>query len=394
MKIIIRHKLISFFFYLFRIFPIDNQKIVYSNFSGKGYGGNPKYIYEEAVSRHPDWKSVWIISSDKYREGMPKEIRTVKKRSIRMFYELATAKVWVDNCRKPLYVKKRKGQFYIMTWHGMLPMKKVEKDALEYLPAHYKKYAVSDSRMTDLYLSGSEFDTKLYRNSFWYEGRILTCGIPRDDMFFRSSNEEKYQEVRKALNIAESWKILLYAPTFRDNSCDLDIYALNWTNLLHALNRRFGGRWVGLIRLHPCLASEAGRLHLPPNIMDVTDYPDIQELLLVSDCVLTDYSSVMFEFGLQNKPVFLMIKDYKDHHHRGYYLPLETLPFPFSTDENTLCENIIEFHEELYKNNLRTFYHDVCGLYQGGESAKEAVNIIEEQWKGQPDRCKSGKGKV
>jgi len=159
MKKIIIYCIEVFFYYLFRIFPIQKNKIFIQNFNGKGYGDNPKYIAEEILRCGYDLKLVWAVRR-KFKGNIPKKIKTVPYYSIRAIYESVTAKFWIDNCRKQLYAKKRKGQYYIQTWHGSINFKKVEKDVENKLSSFYVKQAKYDSTIADLFLSDSKFTSQ------------------------------------------------------------------------------------------------------------------------------------------------------------------------------------------------------------------------------------------
>lgn len=117
----------TFMFYIFRICPIKKNKVVFTNYYGKGYGDNAKYIAEEIIKQNIRLDLVWLVNDLDYH--VPNEIRKVKYDTIASIYEMVTAKVWIDNCRKQIYVRKRKSQFYIQTWHGDIGFKKVEKEA-------------------------------------------------------------------------------------------------------------------------------------------------------------------------------------------------------------------------------------------------------------------------
>ena len=142
----------------FRIFPIDRKKIVVSNFRGKGYGDNPKYIIENLRKRKETYKIYWLVE-DK-NEKMPEEIHVVKINSIASLYHLSTAKIWIDNCRKSPYITKRKKQYYIQTWHGAIGFKKIEKEAPG-LTEEYRLASLNDSKMIDILLSGSQWCTEM-----------------------------------------------------------------------------------------------------------------------------------------------------------------------------------------------------------------------------------------
>ena len=167
-------------FILFNFFKIDDKKIVFDNFNGKGYGCNPKYIAEEIIRQNINCDMVWLVED--FAEEMPSQIRKVKYGSLKSMYEFATARVWIDNVRNYKGIPKKEGQFYIQTWHAGLGLKKAEKDIEKSLSPEYVKDAKNDGKITDLMLSNCKFITNLYRKSYWYEGEVLEEGFPRNDI--------------------------------------------------------------------------------------------------------------------------------------------------------------------------------------------------------------------
>ena len=190
--------IISILYYVFRIFKIKTNKIFCQNFtSGKGIGDSPKYIALELLKdKDKKYDIVWAVKNKKDIKEVPKGIRLVKIYSIQYFYEMATAKIWISNTRFELFTRKRKGQFYIQTWHSPLRLKKIQNDANEYLSEYYKKCMKNDSKMIDVILSGCEFSTEIYKRAFLYDGRILEIGTPRCDIFF----DKEYMDNIKLLN--------------------------------------------------------------------------------------------------------------------------------------------------------------------------------------------------
>ncbi|MGE5403314.1 MAG: CDP-glycerol glycerophosphotransferase family protein, partial [Candidatus Saccharibacteria bacterium] len=176
------HLVIVILYYVFRIVSIDPNKIVFCNFYGGGYGGNPKYIAEELFRQGIKCDMVWLLRDELMDSNeLPSWIRPVRYDSIRAVYEMVTARVWIDNSRKDYYIKKRRGQYYIQTWHGVMAYKKCEGDAVDTLPPSYVQAAIADSKKADLMLSGISIDIDSFRGVFWYDGEVLKCGAPKTD---------------------------------------------------------------------------------------------------------------------------------------------------------------------------------------------------------------------
>lgn len=359
---------------VFRVFPINDNKVVVVNYFGKGYGDNAKYILERLLGINKQLDLVWALQN--MSDFLPKEVRPVKYMSLKYFYELSTAKVWVDNCRKQAYIKKRKGQYYIQTWHGDIGPKKVEGEAIHDLYNSYIKAAKKDSKMADLFVSGNASFSERYRTAFWYYGEIAECGYPRRDILF-SMVEDSKKSIMESIGIPKGCKIVLYAPTFRSGDVDLSMYMLNWSDVIESLAKRFGGDWIVLVRLHPNISELSSKLMLPKEAIDVTNYPDMQELLAVSDVCISDYSSSLFEFAVTGRPGFICAKDYlKYKEGRDVYIELDKTFFPFAQSEEELLRSIEQFDDSVYQERLFDFLHNQIGYLEDGHASEYIGNVI------------------
>lgn len=356
---------------------IKNNKILISNYYGRGYGDNGKYIAEEIIKKGLDYDIVWLLRKELIGKAeFPSGIRIVEYGSLRGLYELATAKIWIDNCRKTFYPIKRKKRFYIQTWHGGIALKKVEKDVEDKLSPLYIMYAKKDSKMVDLMISNSEFCTKMYRNAFWYDNEILEIGSPRCDIFF-SEKLSIIKKVKKYYGINEENKILLYAPTFRKNQ-NTDIYNIDFNKLLKILGKKFKSKWVILVRLHPNISEKSNFMEYSTNIINATDYGDMYELLAASNILITDYSSTMFEFSFMKKPVFLYTPDLDNYKNdRNFYFNIDDLPYAISKDNNQLHTHIENYNEIEYLSKLETFLTQL-NIFENGQAASSLVKRIRQ----------------
>lgn len=368
---------------LFNIIPIKNNKIIFSNFSGKGYGDNPKYILEEINKRQLKCDLVWVLKDRKDKVSLPQNVRYVKYNSIRYFYDMCTAKVWVDNHRKIIDLNKRKEQYYVQTWHGGIAFKKIEKDAEDSLDPNYIKQAKHDSQMISLMVSNSTFCTNMFKTAFWYNGEILECGSPRNDIIINNEiDRSKY--IKDKLKIRTDKKIVLYAPTFRKDE-GIKYYNIDFERLVKELNEKYNKKWIVLLRLHPNIAHKSKELckNASNNILDVSNYEDMYELMLISDILITDYSSVMFEFSLASKPVFLYANDIDEYiKDRGFYFDYTDLPYTIAENNEDLINHINNFDNDGYQIQLKEFFNRI-GLKETGEASQEVVNIIEKEIKGE-----------
>lgn len=362
-----------------RLLPINPRKIVVSNYYGRGFGDNPKAIVQELLRRNADVEIVWLTNGEHAAGSLPEGVKACPYDSLRRIYELSTAKVWIDNCRKGARFKKP-GQIYLQTWHGFA-LKRIERDVADKLPDDYPAYAERDSAQTDLIVSCSRFMTEIYRKSFWYNGEILEFGAPRNDLLC-SDADRPDQKVRSALGIPDSRRIVLYAPTFRADG-SLDAYNLDYARLCKSCEERFGGRFTAAIRLHPNVAKSAGALHYDGEItFNASPYEDMQELLAAADVIITDYSSLMFDFCLTRRPCFQFAIDIEQYRaDRNFYFPLDALPFPLATSNDELAEKIAAFDEAEYASKIDGFIREV-GLCVDGRGSERCADWILDKMKG------------
>lgn len=357
-------------FIVFRVFKIKNNKIVIVNGFGNGYGDNQKYICDELIGRNIDIDMVWLVNNI-CDASIPKEIRKVKYNSLRSIYELVTAKMWIDNFRKPFYYKKRRNQFYIQFWHGCGALKKIEFDVVDKLGKYYIKSMINDNKMIDLMISNSEFFTEKCRSAFKYNGDVLKVGVPREDALIYN-HEEMSKKVKEVLGI-NGKKVLLYAPTFR-NVFDKSTYDVDFSKIINYLNNK--EKWVVLIRLHPHISSKSSVFNYNDDVIDVTNYPDMQELIAASDIVITDFSSIMFEAMEIDKRVVLYANDINNYNdERGFYFELNDLPFPVAKSNDELINVLKENSNFIKKYDV---FKNKIGYYKGHNSIVEIADYIYE----------------
>lgn len=368
---------LTIFFYIFRIFAIDSEKIVFTSYDGKGYGDNCKYIALELKKIVPNAKMFWVLKK-REKNDLPNWIHPVRLGSIKYVYEMATAKVWVDNSRKSEYIVKRKGQYYIQTWHGGLGLKLCEGDTLEPLPESWIRRSKHDSSMIDVMISNSRYCTEMYQRAFWYTGKIEEYGSPRCDVLTSISENDK-KRVRENLKIDDNTFIVLYAPTFRSTS--EDVFDIDVDRVINEIEEREGKKVRFLIRMHPLADLSKYEIGNNKNILDVTSYSDVYELLAVTNMLITDYSSLMMEAMFAKIEVQLYAKDLQSYiKERGFHFQLDELPILLGTSNDEFIRNLRMFDASKYLKHLEGF-SDRVGLKESGEASKKVAYLIREQVK-------------
>lgn len=358
----------------FSIFPIQ-KKIVFSSFDGMIYGDNPKALFlalKEKYGVH--YRYIWLMDDPCVNIEGAEVIRIYSMQSL---YHLATSKLWIHNTRQRLWLKKRKNQFYIQTWHGNIALKKIEKDAQDSLPDTYIQQAMNDSRMANLFLAGSKWNEENYRNAFWYTGEILKSGLPRSDIFFQNP-EESNTNIDNIYNIDKNVNVLLYCPTFRNDE-SFNVYFKDFNRLVKTLEDYTAEPWVVIVRLHPNIQKLHSKIRYSHKILNGSQIADMNELLIRSKIVITDYSSVMFDALMLEKRTFLYVSDLEKYNEeRGKYFDLDSLPFPLSSTEEELLlqvtdENLLGKYDKLGKMFLNK-----CEFYETGEACKRVLERLEK----------------
>lgn len=358
-------------------FPVRRNKIVFANGSGWGFGGNPKYIAQALMETGEALELVWVAKDVNIE--LPEGIRAVRYGSYEHYFELGTAGIWIDNQHKSLFTRKRDGQLYMQTWHGGGPLKKIEFDA-EGLPDSYLELCEMNSKLEDIMVSPTKFNSGLYRRAFHYNGEIMECGYPRNDIFWRSNSCR--QRIEKIYGIKPEEGIVLFAPTFRETDVKSE-EQLELTAMKKALEHRFGKKYRILVRRHPSDKESETKYDPYEDWIDVTEYDDTQELLAASDVLITDYSSIMWDFSLQKKPVFLFhpnLQSYKKE--RGYYLAFEEMPYIEAFSNADLCRKIAEFDEGVYQEEMESFLKEY-GSFDRGTAASAVTERLLKIMKGQ-----------
>ena len=360
-----------------KIFPIDEKKVCFDSFEGTGFGGDPKYICLELVRCRPDLKIIWFVR--KKKDDFPKGIKQICIDSIAAVYHQSTAKVWVDNTRTGHRTKKRSGQYYLQTWHGQVVSKKIEKDAEDKLWSSYIPVAKYDGSITDAVMASNEIFEKIFRSSFWLSDKtdVLRSGSPSNDVLFLDRNKIK---IRKSLGLSENEFVLLYAPTFRDDS-SVDGYIKDYSTIIEAFQKKVKKKCVVLLRYHPDIAEEMKRVNNIRDVIDVTLYPDIKDLSIVSDFIITDYSSIISDFILLKRPGLRYCSDIAEYIKlRGMYDTFYELPYEIVTTEGDLRNKILNFDFNGFNDKLNQFLAEFK-FYDDGYASLRAVDWINKSLK-------------
>lgn len=365
--------------YVFSKKKIEDNYVMFESFFGKSYSDSPKYIYEYLMKNYQDkgYKCIWSYSDKKFK--LPYGGKCVKRYGLMYSYYVAKSKYFVYNVRQPYWYKKRKGQVFLETWHGT-PLKKLFFDMDEVYSASplSKKQVYTQSKEWDYLIAPNYFSSKIFRSCFAYENEMLETGYPRNDIMHSENREEITERVRKKLKIPDDKKTILYAPTWRDDEYyGKGKYKFTLQLDLERMKKELGGEYVILLRTHYYIADSLDITGVEDFAINVSKYNDISELYLISDILITDYSSVFFDYANLKRPMLFFTYDLEKYRDilRGFYIDIEEeLPGPLLyTNDDVLgafkrLPEIIEENKEKYER----FYEKYCGI-EDGHAAQKVV---------------------
>lgn len=366
------------------MFPIKNNRVFCCAYNGKQYSCSPKYI-TVYLKKHYGEKFEIICALKKTTDCSEKIVKPVKILSLSYFYYFCTAKIIIDNMGIPSYMPKRKEQYLINTWHGGGAYKcaNLETNGASRWGLSLQSYK---SKQTNLVLSSNEvFSKKIVRDiSYGYSGEILSCGLPRNDIFFENHKFEIKRKVIEKLGIDQNKLIILYAPTFRgcfDPSSGAHSWidtSINISKLCMSVKKRFNADSVVLFRAHYTMNEGNSSIS---SCIDVTSYPDMQELLCAADMLISDYSSSIWDFSLMKKPCFLYVPDLdyyiNEDRGKGAYTSIEDWPGIIARTNQELQKAVLEFDEDSYRKKVEKHHKDL-GSYETGTACEQVCKRIAE----------------
>ncbi|MFJ8044728.1 CDP-glycerol glycerophosphotransferase family protein [Kitasatospora sp. NPDC096147] len=376
-----QHRLLTAAYPAARRRPL-REAVLYDVFGGRGYADSPRAVHAELARRGLPLEHLWVV--DDARATVPAGVRPVRSHSPEWYEALATSRYLVGNTHFPPFLERRPGQVVLQTWHGSL-LKRIAHDVENpwLADAGYLTALDREVPQWSLLVSPSAFATPILRRAFRYDGELLESGYPRNDVLAAGADPAA---VRRRLGIPDGKRVVLYAPTWREDQqrANGDGFHLGLRLDPDAARAALGEDHVLLVRPHahvlePLPGAGDGFLY------DVGDYPDPQDLLLAADVLVTDYSSIMFDFAVTGRPMVFFTYDLEHYRDtlRGFYFDLEReAPGPLlPTSEQVVAElraladgrGPTERQTQAYER-FRAVH---CGLDDGGAAARVADRMLE-----------------
>lgn len=363
--------------------PLKEKHIVFESFLGKNYSDSPRDIYEYMVKHNLDYKYVWIFN-DKNRK-IPGPAKVVKRFSFKYYYYLGVSKYWISNSRIPMHIDKRKENVYLQTWHGT-PLKRLVFDMKEIYSANpnYKKNFYIQSRRWDYLIAPNKYSSNIFKSAFLFEKNMLQTGYPRNDILYRDNHPKKINDIKERIGIPLNKKVILYAPTWRDD----DYYAagkykFNLKLDLQKMKEKLGDDYVIALRMHYFIADEINTDGLEDFAFNLSKYDEIAELYLISDILITDYSSVFFDYANLKRPILFFAYDLEKYRDklRGFYINIEEdVPGPVVKTSDDVINKIlnIDVVKQQYEAKYDDFYEKFCSWHDGNSTDKVVKKVFLE----------------
>ncbi|MBF7124553.1 CDP-glycerol glycerophosphotransferase family protein [Pediococcus pentosaceus] len=366
--------------------PYTHTTVIFESFGGRQISDSPLAIYKELKKTHPEYRLIWVVNKGLATQAEENGYDYVIRGSFKWVRTIEKAQIWVENARLPQWVRKPKHVKLIQTWHGT-PLKKLGLDIKNVVmpgtnTERYHQNFVKEANRWDVLISPNTYSTNIFRQAFGYQNKIVEIGYPRNDKLANPTKEE-IKLLKQKLGIPLDKKVIMYAPTYRDNQFfQKGKYSFELPFSLKEFQERFGSNAVLLLRMHYLIANSMDISGFEDFAYDVSSYTDISELYLVSDLLITDYSSVFFDYAYLKRPILFYPYDYEIYKDelRGFYLDYQKdLPGKIAYNSVDLYDEIEnELKENDISNNqqFEMFYKRFCGL-NAGNASKRIVEEIE-----------------
>lgn len=372
----------------YKLVKVDPKLVIFIAFHGRGYSDNPRAIYE-AMRQDPrfeGYRFIWFIKNHKQKQITIPGAEVKEYFSFSYFYYMSKAKYWIINCKMPTYIAKKEEQVYLQTWHGT-PLKRLAHDIEAAEDMTFYRSAVSFAQMTQSYdidvarynymISPNPFCTEVFQSAFRIQReRLIETGYPRND-FICNTTKEEMERLKEKYRLPKDKKIVLYAPTWRDNSYVASGYTFELKADFHKWKEILGEEYIVVFKPHYLIINTYEKdSFLQGFLYSIPAEADIRELYVISDMLITDYSSVFFDYAILKRPIYFYMYDIEEYANdlRGFYLDIhKDLPGDIYTNEDELLAAVKQdaYDETAYQ----AFYERFCSC-EDGNAAKRVIDIV------------------
>ncbi|WP_066190668.1 CDP-glycerol:glycerophosphate glycerophosphotransferase [Gracilibacillus timonensis] len=369
------------------LFSNSKKTVVFESFHGKQYSDNPRAIYEYMKENYPSYQLYWSADKQSLSVFEKHQLQTLTRFSWKWLWTMSRADYWVINSRLPNWMTKSAKTKYLQTWHGT-PLKKLGLDLDDVHmpgtnPEQYKYNFKQEALKWDYLVAPNRYSSNIFTRAFGFEGKVLETGYPRNDFIVNHQKDhETIDQIKQKLTIAPEKKVILYAPTWRDNQYfGKGRYKYQAELDLHMLQQELGEDYVVILRMHYLVADHIDLTGLDNFVVDGSTYEDIRELYLISDILITDYSSVFFDYANLKRPIIFFVYDLEEYRDtlRGFYFDFEQdAPGPLVKTNQQVLAEVKKLEQNVFEpsGTELAFYQRFCYLEEGKASEKVIEDVF------------------
>lgn len=372
-------------------YKVDDKTIFFEVFDGRNYTCSPKAIYEKMIimDEFKDYKFIWAFNEpSKHEVTKDKRLKIIKTKTSEYYKYISMSKYWIVNSIMDESITKKKNQIYVQCWHGT-PLKRLRYDievngAVLNTIDEIRKRNDRDASKFDYFISPSKYCTEKFTSAFnlvalGKKNIIIEEGYPRNDSLF-NKNKKDIDKIKEKLGIPKNKKVICYLPTFRDNQHTSGVgYTYDLAIDFDSLKKTFSKDYVILFRPHYFIANKIDLSKYKGFVYNVASYDEINDIYLVSDLLITDYSSVFFDYANLKRPVLFYMYDFDDYKNnlRDFYISLDELPGPIAKTQKELEDYIVNIDKSIskYKKTYDKF-NDKYNYLDDGNASERVIRVI------------------
>ena len=364
--------------------------MIFISFHGRVFSDNPRAIYEALIndSKYSNLKYIWDINNHKQKNIYLDDVKIIDYNSLSFFYYMCKAKYWIINCKMPEYIVKKENQIYLQTWHGT-PLKRLGHDIQVSEDTTFYRSGLNYEEMCKTYdvdvekynymISPNKFCTEVFQSSFGInKERLIETGYPRND-FITNATKEDIINIKNKYHLPLDKKIILYAPTWRDNSYNVSGYTFELKADFYKWKEILKDEYIIVFKPHYLIVNKyENNEDLKDFLYSIPANAEINELYVISDSMITDYSSVFYDYAVLNRPMYFYMYDLEEYREelRGFYLDVYTeLPGKIFEDEDMLLNDI---KNNVYDYESLKIFNERFSHAQTGNCAQKVIDIVFE----------------
>lgn len=372
---------------------INNEYLYFDSFAGKDFNDNPYYIFKYLFHNYPNYNFIWAFKSNEkmleFKKQYPNDnVIVVKYKSLQHFKYLNKAILWIVNYKTPPYFKKNKNSIYLQTWHG-IPLKKLGCDIEDKNQTFYRSHQTyqqmcntyqDEAIKCNYFIGPSKYACDKFISAFHLDkNKLVKVGYPRNEQLYLYKDDQQLKtSLKNTLGLKK--KVILYAPTWRDDNSNLSGYKSNNNLNFDLFYQELKDNYQIIYRPHYLIKEKIDLSKYQDFIIDASEYTNLSDLMLVSDALITDYSSIYFDYAILKRPIYFFMNDLENYQDnlRGFYIDINNdLPNDYYTNEEFLIEDIK--HDKINQEKWQRFLKNNLNYNLSYQFIDEIMNEINNK---------------